>query len=404
MSSTQTTHAGIPAHVPPERVVDIDIYDVPGGEEDAHEAWLRIQRKSPDLFYTPRYGGYWVPARAKLLDQVWPDAARYSSAGGISVPRIPDLPRALPIESDAPEHPYLRQPLNLALSPKALQKLGARARELAIMLTEKLKPQGHCEFVADFSQQLPIEVFLSMVDLPSSDREWLLERAEISTRSSDGERKKQAHLEVMSYLSDWLRKRIEQPGDDLISRILKIKIGERPITFEEALSECSLIMFGGLDTVAGTMSFCARYLATHPERRRELVEHPELIPQAVDELIRRHSIPILSRQLTEDVTLDGVTMKAGEYVMMVTYLHSLDEREWAEPLKVDFHRNTDNMMSFGRGPHRCPGANLARAELRIFLEEWLKRIPEFEIAPQQSSPTGTGAVLGVRALPLVWKV
>jgi len=355
------------------------------------------------FFFAPRYGGYWIPARAELLDQIWPDADRFSSAGGISVPRIPGLPRQLPIESDAPEHRFLRQPINLALSPKALKSLGDRARSIAISLIDDLQPKGHCEFVKDFSQQLPISVFMSMVDLPGEDREYLLARAEITTRSGDEKLKAVAYGEVMTYLAGWLKQRIEKPGDDLLTQILNIKIDGRPITFEEALSESSLVLFGGLDTVAGTMAFCARYLATDPEQRRELVEHPELIPQAVEELIRRHSIPTVARQLTEDVTLEGVTMKAGDYVMLVTYLHSLDDRAWQEPLAVDFHRKTDQMMSFGRGPHRCPGANLARTELRIFLEEWLKRIPDFEIDPARHSPTSVGSVLGVRELPLIWK-
>ena len=403
MSAGDMQASNVPDHVPPERVFDIDIYNIAGAGQDVHLAWKSVQDRLPDVFYTPHYGGYWILARAELLNQVWPDVQRFSSAAGVAVPRLPGIPPQLPLESDPPEHRYFRAPISFAMTPKALQTLTQRARSVAVDLIDGLQPQGRCEFVADFGSQLPISVFLSMVDLPLSDRGWLLKRAEVVSRENDELKRNVAIREIFGYLDGWLRKRAEQPGDDLISRILEIKVGERPITHQEALSECTLLLFGGLDTVAGTMAFIARYLATHPEQRRQLVDDPSLIPQAVEELVRRHSLPTVARQLTEDVTVDNVTMKKGDYVMLNTCLHSLDERNWPEPLKVDFRRNLNDLMSFGRGAHKCPGANLARSELRIFLEEWLKRIPDFEIAPGESSPTAGGNVVTVRSLPLVWK-
>jgi cytochrome P450 len=182
-------------------------------------------------------------------------------------------------------------------------------------------------------------------------------------------------------------------------------VGDRPITHDEAVSECALILFGGLDTVAGTMAFFARHLAVNAEHRRDLAQHPEKIPTAIEELLRRHSIPTVGRVLTQDVELDGVTLKTGDYVQLTSCFHGLDERKWKEPLKVHFERTgLQEHMAFGRGVHKCPGANLARAELRVFLEEWLKRIPEFQIKPGESAVTATGTVVGVKRLPLVWTV
>ena len=119
--------------------------------------------------------------------------------------------------------------------------------------------------------------------------------------------------------------------------------------------------------------------------------------------MRRHSIPTVGRVLTQDVTLDGVTLKAGDFVQLTTCFHGLDEHRWAKPLDVDFSREgLAEHMAFGRGVHKCPGANLARSELRVFLEEWLKRIPDFGIKPGDESITATGAVAGVLKLPLAW--
>jgi len=391
----------VPAHVPPERVRDIDLYDLPGASEDVHLAWKRVQDQNPDIFYTPRYGGYWVVTRAELLNEIWPDHERFSSRS-IAIPRIEGAPAQLPIEADPPTHQYFRAPVSVALSPKAVRTLTDRARALAIELIERLLPKGQCEFVRDFAAHLPMEIFLSIVNLPASDREWLIARAEIMTRGGKVEAKQQALGEIFGYLERWLAERAQHPAEDLLSRILQIRVGDRTITHEEALSECALVLFGGLDTVAGTMSFIARFLALHPEQRRRLAREPELIPHAIEELLRRHSIPTISRVLTRDVTLDGVTMKAGDLVQLTTVFHGLDERAWPNPLEVDFNRDIHEHMAFGRGVHKCPGANLARAEIRVFLEEWLKRIPEFSIATDDHAVTATGAVAGVLHLPLVW--
>jgi len=395
-------NADIPAHVPPDRVRDVDLYDLPGAAQDVHLAWKRVQDECPAVFYTPRHGGYWVLTRAELLDRVWPDFQAFSSRH-IAIPRQPGAPAQRPIEIDPPEHRFFRHPINVAVSPRALQTLSERARALSVALIEDFLPRGECEFVADYAAHVPMEVFLTIVNLPSSDREWLIRRAEVMTRGSSVEAKQVALQEVFDYLERWIQERRRTPGDDLISRILQIRVDDRPITHEEALSECALVLFGGLDTVAGTMAFFARFLATHPEHRRTLAQHPERIPGAIEELLRRHSIPTVGRVLTQDVTLDGVTLKAGDFVQLTTCFHGLDERRWPNSLEVDFSREgLAEHMAFGRGVHKCPGANLARSELRVFLEEWLARIPDFGIKPGGEAVTATGAVAGVLKLPLAW--
>ena len=395
----------IPAHVPRDRVRDVDLYNLPGADVDVQAAWQRVQEQSPAVFFTPRYGGYWVIARADLLEQVWPDHERFSSIGAIGIPRIPGAPAQLPIESDPPVHQYFRTPINFSMAPRAVQLLSDRARGLMVALIEKLRPRGECEFVADVAAHVPMEVFLTIVDLPGDDREWLIERTQIMTRGGVASLKQQALQEIFGYLGKWLDERTARPGNDLISRILQIKVGDRPITREEALSECALVLFGGLDTVAGTMSFIARHLAEHPEHRRQLAADPALIPKAIEELLRRYSIPTVGRILTQDVTLDGVTLKAGDSVQLTTCFHAVDEKLWPDALSVHFDRRvTEHLMSFGKGAHKCPGSNLARAELRMFVEEWLRRIPEFSVKPGDRAITATGAVAGVLRLPLVWPV
>jgi cytochrome P450 len=400
----ETMMAGVLAHVPPELVRDIDLFDLPGAHEDVHLAWRRLQDGSPDMWYWPRHGGYWVVNRAALLAEAFPDFERFSSDRAISIPPIPGTPAQLPIDADPPLHGFYRRPLNVAMAPRAVRIHADEARALAIELIEALKPRGQCEFVADFARHLPMTIFLRLVDLPLGDRERLIGLAEQMIRGGTQEAKYAALTATYAYLEEWVLRRREHPGDDLLSRIVQMQVDGRAATHEEALGECALVLFGGLDTVAGTMSFFARFLATHAAHRRQLVADPSLIPAAMEELLRRHSIPSLGRKVTRDMEFGGVQLKQGDRLMLVAPLHGLDERAWPDALTVDFARKTDTHMAFGAGPHKCPGANLARAELLIFLQEWLARIPEFGIAPGQQAETLPGQVLGVASLPLTWAV
>lgn len=393
----------IPAHVPPELVRgDIDLFNLPGGHEDAFLAWKKIQDNSPDIFFWPRHGGYWVLNRAALLAEAFPDFERFSSYRAISIPPVPGTPDQLPIDADPPMHAYYRRPLNLALLPRAVRAYSDEARALAIDMIEALRPSGECEFVADFARQLPMTVFLRLVNLPFRDREKLIGYAEQMIRGGTQAAKYEAMTATYAYLEEWVRYRRDHPGEDLLSRIVHMQVDGRTASHEEALGECALVLFGGLDTVAGSMAFVARFLATNGSHRRQLVETPALIPAAIEELLRRHSISSVGRRVTCDMEFGGVKMKQGDGVILVTALHGMDERAWPDPLKVDFARAAHDHFAFGAGPHRCPGGVLARAELKIFLEEWLRRIPDFGIAPGKSAETLPGQVLGVARLPLAW--
>jgi cytochrome P450 len=405
MQAGADTMLAIPAHVPRELVRDVDIYNVPGADSDVHLAWKKVQDDNPDVFFTPRYGGYWVVTRHHLLARIFPDHEGFSSHKAIGIPPLgPEVPPQIPIEIDPPQHHFFRAPINLALSPKKIQQYGDDARRLASELIEGFRARCECEFVAEFAAHLPMDIFLSMVDLPREDRNYLVHCAETMTRGGNEEERVHTVQEIFGYLDSWVRKRKEAPGADLISQIIQIKVGDRPITHEEILSECALVLFGGLDTVSSTMAFVARFLALNPAHRRELAANPETIPQAVEELVRRHTIPTVGRVLTRDQEVGGVAMKRGDRVMLNICFSSLDERAWPDPLKVDFNRNVHDHLGFGRGNHKCPGANLARRELKIFLEEWLVRIPEFSIKPGEQAETKSGNVSGVKVLPLVWTV
>jgi cytochrome P450 len=395
----------IPDHVPAELVRDFNIFEFEGSSQDVHKAWRKIIDEQPNVFYTPVFGGFWVLNRAELLDQAWPDAELLSSADGIGIPPAPaEMPPFYPIDTDDPLHKVLRRPLNVALSPKAVKELAIGARKLAIELIDAIRPDGGCDFVRDFSLKMPMEVFLRIVDLPSDDRAYLIGLAHDAIKNPDIARRFAATNEMYAYLDGWVLKRGEQPGADLMSIVVNMDVDGRPLTHSERIGYMTNLMFGGLDTVGGTMALIAKHLAETPADRRRLAERPQDIPDAIEEMLRRFSIPTLGRCLTRDTEIGGVHMKKGERVMMPTMVHGLDDRRWGNAMEVDLDRCPRNHMAFGSGTHRCPGANLARAEIRIFLEEWLKRIPEFSIDGSREVRYQSGSVAGLLTLPLTWSV
>jgi cytochrome P450 len=392
--------AAVPAHVSPSAVVDFDYFHLPGADSDPFAAAKRLHA-GPDLFWTPRNGGHWTVTRGAAIRRILADHENFSSRV-VFIPRQ-QRDRFIPLEIDPPEHAGYRAMLTPALTPKAVAVWAQEARALAIALIEQFRPVGRCEFVGDFAQQLPIVVFLKMCGLPLEDRPMLLEWVSASLRPTSLAARDAAGRNLSEYVERWLARRRANPGGDLLSRIVTSEIGGRRLSEPQALSMGRSVLGGGLDTVAASMGFAALFLARHPDHVRQLVENPRLIPNAVDELLRRFAVPNIARVAARDVTCDGQLIREGELVFLPSCLHGLDERSFDDPLTVDFGRKNARMHStFSQGIHNCPGATLARQEMRAFLEEWLQRIPRFGIAAGEHAITATGIVHAVVRLPLEW--
>jgi cytochrome P450 len=231
----------------------------------------------------------------------------------------------------------------------------------------------------------------------------LLPAADWLTRDSDPESFLRAMQTMMGYLQERIAERRAAPGDDFISRLLAAEVDSRRLSELEVLSLTANVMFGGLDTVVASMGFFMNFLARHGGHRQQLLREPELIPDAVEELLRRHGISNFGRMVARDFEFQGLPLRAGDLVLLPAALYNLDERKFADPMTVDFHRPVKHHMGFGTGIHRCLGAQLARLELRVLLQEWLPRIPDFWIADPAAVIVKSGRINGVKALPLRWK-
>ena len=398
-----TVTDNLPAHVDPELVLDFDWFDLKTNIEDVQVEWSKLRERAPaGIFWTPRNGGHWVPLRGEDIATVMSDYTRFSAEESFIPPNVSATGKSIPQQLNPPEHTSFRKIILPPFMPKNLAPLEEYARELTISMIEGFIDRGQCEFVSEFASVLPITVFFKLAELPLEDREHLQAVAGEMTRPSAPENSGKALKELESYLAGWLEKRRQEPGDDLLSTIATATVNGRKITDEEATLLATNMLAGGLDTVVNMLGFFAMFLAKNPEHRKQLIENPDLINPAVEELIRRHGMVANGRRIVQDTELSGAQLRAGDMILAQTMLHGTDESITPGALRVDFERAEIKHLSFGAGPHTCPGQNLARRELRVFLEEWLKRIPDFEIVPGSSNPIGLGHVAGLVRLELRW--
>lgn len=393
-----------PDHVPIDLVVDFDLFALGDKPEGLHLAMAKLH-DGPDIVWTPHNGGHWIATRAEDIDFIQRNHDPFSIRNFTVPPNEYDA-TALPLGVDPPVHTPYRKLLMQAFQPREVKALEGIARETARELIANLAPKGRCEFVEDFAKVLPIHVFLGMVNLPFEHKSFLLEWAEVSVRSSDVDARMIAHANMTNYLAKYVDERMTNPGDDLLSMIGQGEIEGRPITRDEVLRMATLVMGGGLDTVASTLGFIAHYLAEHPDQRADLAANPRLNQFACEEFLRRFAAPNTARVLTTDYAYKGVQFHKDDLVLTPKCLSGLDDRVVENPKAVDFHRkpSTIKHSAFGSGPHICPGAVLARREIMVFFEEWLPVIPDFELDPDDAPIMASGSVSGVLRLPLRWKV
>lgn len=393
-----------PPHVPLERVVDIDIYAPPGGDIDIHDAWKTLQAPGvPDVVWTPRNGGHWIVTRYQPMSEVYQDYHRFSSRlGNISEERF--AIEFIPASLDPPAHRSFRMLLTGSFAPKKIESARARVREIAGNLIDAFKDKGACEFQAAYAHHLPVIVFMEMMDLPVEDAKNVKFWSDQITRLDGDMPPMEAQQKFYDYLSPVIDARFGTDKTDVITRLINSPIDGRPMTKNEALQLVAQVLQGGVETVINFLGFVIKHLAQSPEHRHELASDPSRIPAATDEFFRRYGIVINAREVAQDTVLAGAELKKGDAISMPNMLAGLDEREIQTPMDVAFDRANKQHLTFGAGSHRCPGAPLARIEVEVTIEEWLKRIPEFALAPEAAPRYRSGVTPCVTEIPLVWTV
>jgi len=315
----------------------------------------------------------------------------------------------VPITFDPPDQTRYRRILQPFFSPRSIRPLEATLRAHVIELIEPLVERGGCDFVAEVGDLFPIQTFLAFFGLPMQDLTKLKAWKEDILSATDasglptGEGEPASAIELIGYLGELIQSRRGVAGDDVLSQLLCAE-GDDALDDAEALGLCFLFVLAGLDTVTGSLSFGMERLARNPERRKEIVDDPGLIPAAVEELLRLDPpAPFVPRVSVIGARLGGRVLPAGTRVTSYLAVANRDESVRPHPLEIDFHRGENPHASFGLGVHRCLGSHLARLEMRIVYEEWHRRIPNYELAagpaPRVKWPRGT---LGLESLNLTF--
>jgi len=390
-----------PDHVPAELVVDYDLFGPVRAEDEYQTRMAHFLQSGPEIIWTPRNGGHWVFTRAEDIDRGQRDESLFSTRQ-ISLPPVETPAPLVPLEADGAEHIAYRSVLQPVFAPQAIIGMTDAIRDLTIQLIDGFKDRGHCEFVSEFAAILPVAMFMKLADVPDSDRADLLAWAETIIHPKSEQDRHWGYGLLTAYIERLMIERADGVGTDLVSRVMQGEVFGRAMTHSERVGMLLVTFNGGLDTVMSAMGFIASYLARHPEQRRRLVDEPAKIPAAIEELMRYFGATGTARIVQDDIDYKGVRMKKGDRVFVQAMVHGRDPRRFPDPDVVDFDRKDKRHATFSQGKHRCIGALLARQELRIFLEEWLKRIPDFAVDPDRPQLIETGMVNTVRRLDLVW--
>ena len=397
----------IPDHIPEELIFPLDGESHPQLKKNPFAVFANLHKEAPPIFFNPaafQGAGGWSISDGAIIKEVLQNPELFSSKNGTGFSFLLGQELDLiPLEIDPPEHMKYRIHFNKPLSPRSIAPREESVRSTAISLLEKFQSSGQCEFVEDFAIQFPVRIFMDLFGMPPEDFDRILDyENKLLHVSNTIETRSQAARDIYDYLVELLAAKRANPGDDLASAVLGFTVDERELTDKEILGMYFLLFVGGLDTVASSLGFAWRYLAANPQAQQQLRDNPDLIPGAIEEFFRLHSVVEVRRSVTEDVEFHGVQLKQGDFVNLITAVASLDSKEFENPMEADFERSPNRHCAFVFGPHRCMGSNLARLEMRVALEEWLNRLPEFSIEEDAEIDVNLGAVVSLARLPLVW--
>ena len=262
-----------------------------------------------------------------------------------------------------------------------------------------------CDLVEQFTGVYPQVVFLRHVlHLPVEQMEMFLAwEHDVMHHPIVPEQAARSSQAVIDYLTEVVARRARDPlPNDLLSELLAMPIDDRLMTQDEVIDIAFLLFAAGLDTVTSALSFSFHYLARNPDKRRQIVDDPSIIPAAIEELLRYHAFVSSVRTATRDVEFHGISIKEGERVLPVSVLAARDPAEFPDPDEMRFDRPANRHIAFGTGPHRCLGSHLARMEMKVALEEWHRRIPDYELQPGVLVNFHAAGTLGIDNLPMRW--
>lgn len=396
---------------PPVRdfATDFDHTD-PQWVGDPYPIWEDLRERCP-VAHSDRYGGTWLPVRHADVAAVSYDTEHFTSRSVVVSELRPgpnDLPApvgiAPPITSDPPFHALARRLLLPAFAPKPIAALEPFTRDLCNELLDAIEGRPTADAAIEYAQHIPVRVIVKMLGFPQEDadifRRFIHNILEAVDMSAEERRALQQQGELDAYISARIEEHLANPQDDLTTFLLNAELDGQKLHPDHVRGTMVLLMVAGIDTTWSAIGASLWHLAQNPDDRRRLVHEPELMPTAIEEFLRAYAPVTMARLVAKDVDFNGCPMKEGDWLLLPFPAANRDPEVFPDADKVVIDRIENRHAAFGLGIHRCVGSNLARMELTVAVEEWLRRFPEYELADPSAVTWSAGQVRGPRSIPV----
>jgi cytochrome P450 len=388
-------------------MVEFNPYDI-ATWSDPYPVYARLRDEEP--VHRNDALNFWALARHADVLAAHNDWDTYSSAGGVTIGgEEKDFPML--IVKDPPAHRWHRKIISKVFTPRRIMDLEPFIRRRAGELLDQYVGAGEFDVVSAFAIKLPLDVISELLGIPEDRRETVSVLSDrVAVRGSDDPNgTREASAGLLTLYLDLVAQRRARPGDDIISMIMNTEVtddedgGTRRMSDDEIAFRFLELGFAGHETVAKGIPNGLMAMTAFPDQVALLRADPSLVVKAVEETLRYDPPSQLQGRLTtKDVTLHGVTIPAGEKVMLITGSALRDERVYVKPDVFDVRRaEHPSTLFFGFGIHRCLGAHLARLEIKVAFEEILRRFPAFHVEADRATRHVSTNVRGVSTLPFV---
>ena len=387
--------------------VSFDPYDV-DINADPYPVYRRLREEAP-LYYNEPYD-FWAVSRYEDVERGLCTPATFSSARGGILELIKagiEMPPGVLIFEDPPGHTARRRLLSRVFTPRKMAALEPDIRAYCAAMLDPLVGSGRFDFVRDFGADMPSRVIGMLLGVPEEAHARVRENADAKLRTKPGQPMdvKAGSIDDGALFAEYVEWRATHPSDDLMTELLQAEFEDehgvvRRLSREEILTYVSVLAGAGSETTTKLIGWAGKVLAEHPDQRRELVEDPSLIPNAIEELLRYEPPgPHIARYVAKDVEVRGTLIPEGSAMMVLAGAANRDDRRFPDGDTFDIHRDLGGHLTFGYGIHYCLGAALARLEGRIALEEILQRFPTWEVDLDRARLAPTSTVRGYETLP-----
>ena len=368
--------------------------------ENVHESWDTLRAQCP-IGRSDAYGGMWVVTGYSEAHQIFHDPETFSSTPLI-IPPFPQAMKMVPVEIDPPDHFKYRTLVATPFSPRHAERMVEPLRVIVNRLIDDFIEAGECDIYQTLATPYPTLMGTTMLGLPDSDaklfEDWTHKIIHMS--ATDFEVAGEAVIELYSYFYALLEDRRENPCGDMMSLLAEAELEGEKLTDEELMGFCLLLLIASIDTSQKAIGSMLWQLATRPDLRERLVAEPGLIPSAVEEFLRAWAPVQPARRATKDAEVCGIQFKEGDQILVLLGAANRDEREFADANGAVLDRAPNRHLTFGTHIHRCLGSHIARLEMKVLLEELLRRLPDFELQDGADVEWSKGQVQGVVKVPI----